>query len=147
MINQAIDRYHALIGAANLTPAVYQDFSARFRDAKVMFGDRVSVEYLRAQFLSPEQHDLVRHACRTIWSALDKLSEVIPTRPDLVDLLGLTDRARELAAVDPHYPGFSTMARFDSFLSGATLHFVELNAECPAGPAYTDIVGCPPRPW
>jgi len=140
VINQAIDRYHALIGAANLTPAVYQDYSTRFRDAKVMFGDRVSVEYLRAQFLSNEQHDLVRHACRTIWSALDKLSEVIPSRPDLIDLLGLTARERELVAVDPQYPGFSTMARFDSFLSGDTLHFVELNAECPAGPAYTEAM-------
>ncbi len=140
MINQAIDRYHALIGAANLTPAVYQDFSTRFRDAKVMFGDRVSVEYLRAQFLSPEQHDLVRHACRTIWSALDKLSEVIPNRPDLIDLLGLTARERELVAVDPGYPGFSTMARFDTFLSGDTLHFVELNGESPAGPAYTEAM-------
>lgn len=140
MINQAIDRYHALMGEARLTPSTFQDYSARFRDAKVMFGDRVSVEYLRAQFLSPEQHDLVRHACRTIWSALDKLSEVIPDRPDLIDLLGLTERERELAAVDPQYPGFSTMARFDSFLSGDTLHFVELNAECPAGPAYTEVM-------
>lgn len=141
MINQAIDRYHALIGASNLTPAAYQAISERFRDAKVMFGDRVSVEYLRAQFLSNAQHDLVRHACRTIWSALDKLSEIIPQRPDLVDLLGLTARERELVAVDPQYPGFSTMARFDSFLSGETLHFVELNAECPAGPAYTEVMG------
>jgi uncharacterized circularly permuted ATP-grasp superfamily protein len=140
VINQAIDRYHALIGAANLTPAAYQDYSSRFRAAKVMFGDRVSVEYLRAQFLSPEQHELVRNACRTIWSAIDKLSEVIPSRPDLVDLLGLTARERELVAVDPGYPGFSTMARFDSFLSGDTLHFVELNAESPAGPAYTEAM-------
>lgn len=140
MINQAIDRYHALVGAANLTPAAYQDFSSRFRDAKVMFGDRVSVEYLRAQFLSPEQHELVRNACRQIWGAIDKLSEVIPNRPDLVDLLGLTARERELVAVDPQYSGFSTMARFDSFLSGDTLHFVELNAESPAGPAYTEAM-------
>lgn len=140
MINQAIDRYHALLGAANLTPAAYQDISTRFRNAKVMFGDRVSVEYLRAQFLSPEQHDLVRNACRLIWGAIDKLSAIIPNRPDLIDLLGLTERERELVAVDPHYPGFSTMARFDSFLSGDTLHFVELNAECPAGPAYTEAM-------
>lgn len=140
MINQAIDRYHALIGAANLTPAAFQDFSERFRAAKVVFGDRVSVEYLRAQFLTPEQDALVRHACRTIWTALDKLSAIIPERPDLVDLLGLTARERELVAVDPHYPGFSTMARFDTFLSGDTLHFVELNAESPAGPAYTEAM-------
>jgi len=140
VINQAIDRYHALVGAANLTPADFQDYSSRFRAAKVMFGDRVSVEYLRAQFLSPQQHEMVKHACRTIWSALDKLSDIIPARPDLVDLLGLTERERELVAADPHYPGFSTMARFDSFLTGDTLQFVELNAECPAGPAYTEVM-------
>lgn len=140
MINQAIDRFHSLLGAADLTPAAFQDISERFRQAKVVFGDRVSVEYLRPQFLTPEQEALVRYACKTIWGALDKLSLVIPERPDLVDLLGLTERERELVAVDPGYPGFSTMARFDSFLIGDHLQFVELNGESPAGPAYTEAM-------
>lgn len=140
MINSAIDRFHALVGQANLTPADFEGFTDRLRQARVMYGDRVSVEYLRAQFLSPQQHALIKHACETIWKALDKLSDQFFTDPRFVEDLGLTDRERELAAIDPGYPGFSTMARFDSFLSGDHLQFVELNAECPAGPAYTEVM-------
>lgn len=140
LINQAIDRYHALLGP-NATPAFWSDFQQRLRDAKIMFGDRVSVDYMRAQFLSPEQEHLVKHACKTLWGALDTLVAACTERPELIDWLGLTPEERMLIAVDPGYPGASTMARFDSFLSGTDLHFVELNAECPAGPAYTEVMG------
>lgn len=140
MINAAIDRYHSLVEQAAFTPQDYQAFHARMREARIMFGDRVQVEYLRAQFISPEQQALVRHAVETIWAALDKLSPHIPTTPRLLDDLGLTDKELELVAIDPGYPGFSTMARFDSFLIGDHLQFVELNAECPAGPAYAEVM-------
>ncbi|MNX62743.1 Glutathionylspermidine synthase [compost metagenome] len=140
MINSAIDRYHALIDQAKLTPADFQGFTERMRDARIMYGDRVQVEYMRAQFLSPEQNALIKHAAQTIWSAMDKLSAHFFSDPRFVEELALTDRERELAAIDPGYPGFSTMARFDSFLIGDHLQFVELNAECPAGPAYTEIM-------
>jgi len=136
VINSAIDRFHALVGQANLTTADFEGFTDRMRQARVMYGDRVSVEYLRAQFLSPEQHALIKHACETIWKALDKLSAHFFTDPRFVEDLGLTEHERELAAIDPGYPGFSTMARFDSFLSGDHLQFVELNAECPARPLF-----------
>lgn len=140
MINNAIDRYHALVGQADLTPKDFQGFTDQMREARVMYGDRVSVEYLRAQFLSSDQLQLIQHACQTVWSALDKLSALFFTEPRFVADLGLTAREQELAAIDPGYPGFSTMARFDSFLSGDSLQFVELNAECPAGPAYTEVM-------
>lgn len=140
VINSAIERFHALVGQANLTPADFEGFTDRMREARVMYGDRVSVEYLRAQFLSADQHALVKHACETIWKALDKLSARFFEEPRLVRELGMTERELELAAIDPGYPGFSTMARFDSFLSGDHLQFVELNAECPAGPAYTEVM-------
>lgn len=140
MINAAIDRYHSLVEQARLTPADFREFSQRMREARIMFGDRVQVEYLRAQFISPAQQELVRRAVHTIWSALEKLSVLIPTTPRLVADLGLTPRELELVAIDPGYPGFSTMARFDSFLVGDHLQFVELNGECPAGPAYAEVM-------
>jgi uncharacterized circularly permuted ATP-grasp superfamily protein len=140
VINQAIDRYHALVDQANLKPSDFQGFTDQLKAARIMYGDRVSVEYLRAQFLSPEQEKTVRHACETIWSALDKLSAEIPRSPRLKADLGLIPREQELADVDPGYPGFSLLARFDSFMTENTLQFVELNAECPAGPAYTEVM-------
>lgn len=140
MIESAISRYHTLLSETGWDESRHQEFLDRLREARVMYGDRVSVEYLRAQFLSHEQHELVRKACKQIWAALDALAEHIPHEPRLVDDLGLTPRERELVAIDPGYPGFSTMARFDSFLSGDLLQFVELNAECPAGPAYTEVM-------
>lgn len=140
MIHRAIHRYHALLEQAHLNPEDFKSFTERMRKARIMYGDRVQVNYLRGQFLSKEQFKQVRHACETIWRALDKLSEHFFTEPRLADDLGLTPRERELVAIDPGYPGFSTMARFDTFMTEDTLQFVELNAECPAGPAYTEVM-------
>ena len=140
MIESAIERYHTLLSETGWDATQHHEFMDRLKVARVMYGDRVSVEYLRAQFLSASQHELVRSACKRIWEALDVLAVRIPDEPRLVDELGLNSHERELVAIDPGYPGFSTMARFDSFLAGDHLQFVELNAECPAGPAYTEVM-------
>lgn len=144
MIHQAIERYHALLNDHPMDAEAFSGFLDRLRRAKITYGDRVSVEYLRAQFLSPEQEQLIRGACRTLWQALDRLAEAFPGTPRLLEDLALTEGEQQLIAIDPGYPGLSTMARFDSFFqvgeAGEELHFVELNAECPAGPAYTEVM-------
>src|SRR4030095_788954 len=52
---------------------------------------------------------------------------------------GLTGGDVDLAAVDPGYNDVSVTSRLDSFLTEASYQFVELNAECPAGIAYSDV--------
>jgi uncharacterized circularly permuted ATP-grasp superfamily protein len=135
-----VQRYHSLIGEAALPASELSAFLDRIRDARVTFGERVSCHYFRPQMLTPAQYEQIRRVVRHIWSALEKLAPVIAGRDDLQDRLGLTPRERELAAIDPGYRRVSPMARFDSFLVDDRLSFVELNAECPAGPAYTEVL-------
>lgn len=135
-----VERYHTLVEEAKLTEEQLAAFQGRMRDAKITFGDRVSCHYLRPQLLTTSQYDLIRRVVRTIWSALEKLSPHLQRRQDLQDRLGLTPLEKELVAIDPGYRQVSPMARFDSFFTERSLKFVELNAECPAGPAYTEVL-------
>ncbi|MBU6430180.1 MAG: hypothetical protein KGR26_14285, partial [Cyanobacteria bacterium REEB65] len=135
-----VERYHSLVGEAKLSGAFFDEFVAKMRRAKITFGDRVSCHYLRPQMVSVEQYEQMRQVVRTLWSALEKLGAQMLRRPDLQDRVGLTAREKELVAIDPGYRRISPMARFDSFLTPDSLSFVELNAECPAGPAYTEVL-------
>ncbi len=140
VIAPEVERYHSLVDEAQLSDSFLAEFKQRMRDAKITFGDRLSCHYLRPQLLTLEQYDLIKRVVRTLWSALEKLGAEIHARPDLQDRLGLSAGERELCAIDPGYKKISPMARFDSFLVGDQLKFVELNAECPAGPAYVEVL-------
>ena len=140
MVAPEVERYHSLVSEAQLSDSFIAEFQKRMRDAKITFGDRLSCHYLRPQLLTTEQYDHIKQVVRTLWSALEKLGTEIHKRPDLQDRLGLTPGERELCAIEPGYKSFSPMARFDSFLVGDSLRFVELNAECPAGPAYVEVL-------
>lgn len=141
MIAPEVERYHSLVNEAQLSDQYFAEFQQRLRDSKITFGDRVSCHYLRPQLVTEQQYQQIKQVVRTIWSALEKLAPEIAKRQDLQDRLGLTPGERELAAIDPGYRRVSPMARFDSFLTDHSLAFVELNAECPAGPAYTEVLG------
>lgn len=141
MLAPEVERYHSLVNEAQLSDQFFAEFQQRLRANKITFGDRVSCHYLRPQLVTQQQYEQIKKVVRTIWSALEKLAPEIARRPDLQDRLGLTPGERELAAIDPGYKRVSPMARFDSFLTEDSLSFVELNAECPAGPAYTEVLG------
>ncbi|MBM3266749.1 MAG: hypothetical protein FJZ01_03785 [Candidatus Sericytochromatia bacterium] len=140
MIAPVVERYHSLVDEAKLSDSFLDEFKQRMRDAKITFGDRLSCHYLRPQLLTAEQYALIQRVVKTLWSALEKLGAEIHARSELQDRLGLTAGERELCAIDPGYRRISPMARFDSFLVGDQLAFVELNAECPAGPAYVEVL-------
>lgn len=140
MVVPEVERYHSLVDNAELSDQYLAEFVKQMRDAKITFGDRVSCHYLRPQLLTVAQYDKIKQVVRTLWNTLEKLVPEIQVRQDLQDRLGLTPRERELAAIDPGYHRASPMARFDCFLTENALSFVELNAECPAGPAYTEVL-------
>ncbi len=140
MVVAPVERYHTLVDQARLPESFFDDFVAKMRQAKITFGDRVSCHYLRPQMVSLEQYEQIRQVVRTLWSALDKLGAEMLRQPALQDRVGLSAIEKELAAIDPGYQRISPMARFDSFLTDKSLSFVELNAECPAGPAYTEVL-------
>jgi uncharacterized circularly permuted ATP-grasp superfamily protein len=110
----------------------------RLRAAKLTFGGRLLCPFLRPNFVSPAAYDQIRGVCRHIFQALEKVQATLGQ--ELWDRVDLTPAERELVAVNPGYARSSPTSRLDSFLTPAAYQFVELNAESPAGIAYSEML-------
>ena len=110
----------------------------RLRAAKLTFGGRPLCPFLRPNFVSPAAYDQIRGVCRHIFQAVERVEAELGEA--LWDRVDLTPEERELAAVHPGYARSSPSARLDSFLTPSAYQFVELNAESPAGIAYSEML-------
>jgi hypothetical protein len=140
MTSRAVNDYNTLI---ERDPRLLEESRAylieRFGDVRLIFGGRTLAPYLRPHFVTRAEWQRIVRACETIWGAVEKVGQTAPKDKLMFDQLGLTDAERELVAIDPGYPNTSVTSRLDSFLTGDSYQFVELNAECPAGIAYQDV--------
>lgn len=147
LLNEAIDYYHSLLaGSQRLSETSISGLIDGMKDNKIFFGGRQLCNVLRPHFFTREQADYVSAECAKIISAVKKLGEIM-TGSDtaeanrLLDDVGLTQRERKLFQIDNGYQPLSAHSRLDSFFSEiGTLHFVEYNAESPAGATYEDAL-------
>lgn len=140
VVDEANAYYDQLLKEANLTKADYDAFQQAVIDAKVTFGGRSSCPYLRPQFVGAEQWAHVQKVSRLVNQAMGKAGEALLADEELYSLLCLTDGEKMLIEPDPGYPWLTPTCRYDSFLTANEYAYVELNAECPAGPAFTTIL-------
>ena len=138
MHREAIARYHDLLSSADLAEESRAMLDEGLERAKLIFGGRRLSPYLRPHFVSEENFLRARQVCEIVWSAIEKVKDAAIANETLLDELGLTDKERELARIDPGYRAVSPTARLDSFLTDEAYSFVELNGESPAGIAYAD---------
>ena len=110
----------------------------RLRAAKLTFGGRPLCPFLRPNFVSPAAYEQIRGVCRHIFQAVERVERDLGEA--LWDRVDLTPEERELVAVHPGYARSSPSARLDSFLTPSAYQFVELNAESPAGIAYSEML-------
>lgn len=133
----AIAHYDELLKASGLTADGYAAFQERVIQGRITFGGRSSCPYLRPQFVGADQWAQVQATSKLVNQAMDKAGEVLLAGGELKDLLCLTAEEELLIGPDPGYPWLSPTSRYDSFMSDEGFKYVELNAECPAGPAFT----------
>jgi hypothetical protein len=139
LLRRAVDRYHELLATGDLAERSIAFMGEQFERANLIFGGRPLAPYLRPHFVVESDWEMIRRVCESIWSCVQKVGHAAAGNPELLDELGLTEAERRLLAIDPGYDYISPSARLDSFLTGSSYAFVELNAECPAGIAYADI--------
>lgn len=106
---------------------------------KLTFGGRSMYNFVRPNFISIEQYEYIRYVCGILRNTVTKFKNAALSNPHIMAQAGVNAREKELVDIHPGYDRLSITARWDSFLQGDSLKFVELNAECPAGIAYSDI--------
>lgn len=145
MTTQAIQAYHDLL-TDEVAAESFGLLEEMMQQRHLAFGTRLICDVLRPHFLTPSHYTYLQKACETLLGALQRLFDIILERPALRAETGLTALEEAAFAIEPGYRIASPTGRFDSFLSpephgDPTLHFVEYNAETPAGAGYEDLLG------
>lgn len=138
MLQDAVSYYHELLTDKDIAESSRAMLDEGLERARLIFGGRRLSPYLRPHFVSEEDFARVTRVCETVWSAIQKVKDAAVEDDSLLKELGLTEKERELVAIDPGYREVSPTARLDSFLTDKAYSFVELNGESPAGIAYAD---------
>lgn len=139
MLKEAVNTYHTLLKQGNAVEQTREQLWQRLSEARFVFGGRMLSPYLRPHLVTRSQFEFIRGVCEGLWPAMMKVADQALHDPKLQDYLGVTETERRLIAIDPGFRGVSRTARLDSFLTEARYQFVELNAETPAGIAYSDV--------
>ncbi len=139
---RAVEHFHSLLESmdAGELEDMKDKFLADLTLQKASYGGRLLTRYLRPKFLTVAQMQYIRQVCTVLRNVVVKVKNAYFENSDVRADIALTDRERELAAIDPGFDRICVTSRWDSFWSESGLNFVELNAESPAGMAYTDIM-------
>ncbi len=130
---QAIEEYHDLLRAdAGLSQAIFEKFRAGMRRDLLVYGDRPLGVALRPHLLEEKQFQLLAKRAELVAAALEKVAAAAIQSPAVMDDLGLTEKERELALIEPGLSVVSITSRMDGFVHGEEIKFVEYNAENPS---------------
>jgi hypothetical protein len=133
-----IDVWHGLLEPQELTASAFAELSARMREQRLTFGDRVHCPFFRPLFVTDDDERRVREFAETLAVLGERVVAAAMAEPSLLDELGLRDEERRLIGIEPGYARASTSSRVDTFLLPDSLQAAEYNAESPAGFGYTE---------
>ncbi len=137
---EGIQYYRNLVNARESDfSKIFEEHNQRCIDAKLTFGGRSMYVYLRPNFITLKQYRYIQNIGKTFRNAVNKFKNAAISDKFYLDQVGLIPVERELVEIDPGYDRLSITSRWDSFMTEDELKYVELNAECPAGIAYSDV--------
>jgi hypothetical protein len=139
MLQDAIDRYHALL-EPDVAAATQHQIDAYLREHDLFFGERPLTTVLRPRLITPAQYAQMQQGCSLIGAAARRLAAHMLDDATLRRRVGLTDLEEQLVQMQPGYAEPSAHSRMDTFLTvdGTSFQFVEYNAESPAAIAFQD---------
>lgn len=134
----AVDYYNQLIGDdLNAAEDQFQYLLSAQKDRGILFGGRPLSGSLRPMLLGEFTYQYIQDTVYVLRQAILKIASAHFNKRETLDELGLTELEIELAAIPTNIIRLSATARMDAFLTDDSFRFVELNAENPAGIAYT----------
>ena len=117
----------------SLDRVVFDQLRAAQRELGLVYGDRPTCPFLRPYILNRRQYDDVKHAAETVARAFEKVADKALIEKKLMSLLCPTPLEEEMARMDPGYARLCVTSRLDSYITAHGFHFLEYNAENPAG--------------
>lgn len=146
LIEDAIQEYNDLFDDARAAET-WEQLTATSRDRRLAFGDRLLCTVLRPHLLSADEYAYIQRECAVLLGAFRTAYDALMADAALRAELDLTSEEEQVLHIDPGYSTPTPTSRLDSFFThghepgdAGTLHFVEYNAETPAGGGYEDVL-------
>lgn len=141
MLGDAVEYYHGLL---NDSLAAEADGIMRwkFRQRNLYFGERPICTVLRPYFYFADQWAYLKHETQILLSAFRRAHGACMIDAGMRAQLALADYEEQLFRLDIGGAVPWTSSRLDSFFHAdrGELHYVEYNAETPAGMGYNDVL-------
>lgn len=141
MPQEAIDTYHSLLDD-QLAADTTEDMTSRLKARSLYFGDRPICTVIRPHFYLLKHWHYFQQETELLLSAFAKTHAACLLDSKLRAQLDLEPYEEALFSLDIGNAVPWTTSRLDSFFvaTESQLHFVEYNAETPAGMGYEDIL-------
>lgn len=95
---------------------------------------------IKPHFISAKQRVLMQRGISRISSALEKFIKIWLEDDELQAMWNVTPEELALYKAEPGYQNSIQVARFDAFLEGMNLKFLEFNCDSPGGTGYADVI-------
>jgi uncharacterized circularly permuted ATP-grasp superfamily protein len=141
MPQEAIETYHSLLND-QLAADTHEDMTTRLKARSLYFGERPICTVIRPHFYLLKHWNYFKQETELLLSAFAKLHTTCLKDANLRAQLDLEPYEETLFSLDIGQAVPWTTSRLDSFFvaTESQLHFVEYNAETPAGMGYEDIL-------
>ncbi len=140
-LDDAVSRYNRLLEAAAQHDLSWVGaLQESMEEQGLSAGGRLLCPFLRPNFISKRQYEALAKTSEALIAAIDRMEQMVLSNPALLARLELLPAEKMLASIDPGYSSLEVTARFDSHLRNGHLHFVEYNADSPAGAGYADAL-------
>jgi len=123
----------------NFVKAV-SDFEERVNQSYLKYGRFTIPTFLKPHFLTANQEKLIKKNTEIANALLEKVIRLYFEEPIVKHAFQLSKEAELLMEIDPGYERQVPISRFDCFLEGETLKFIEMNTDSPAGVGYADLL-------
>ena len=115
-------------------------FEDKLHHSYLKYGRFTIPTFFKPHFITGKQARLIHMVCDNLARMVDRIANLYFHDPALKDCFQLSPEAEELIRIDPGYSRVVALARFDCFLEGESLKFIELNCDSPAGMGYSDTL-------
>lgn len=139
-VDQAISHYHELLSQrAEAAPAILEEVYRAQEARKVMYANRAIPTMLRPQFISERQDRMLNHSIAAIARALEKVIKLYAEEEYVRAAIPFPEDVAPYFMKPTGLRRNLMIARFDAFLQGDDLKYIEFNTDSPASVVWNEV--------
>ncbi len=124
---------HMIVGDTTIGAALFEELRAAQRELGLLQGNRPTCPFLRPHIMPRTQYETVKRAAETLGGVFEKVATAALKDEAVLARLDLTQAEEKAARIEPGYSGLCVSSRLDAHVNAKGFHFLEYNAETPAG--------------